>query len=58
MLVLSRKKMERILIGRDVYITIVSIGADKVRLGIQAPEHVSIDREEVFLAKLAESEKD
>lgn len=57
-LVLCRKKAERILIGRDVFITIVSITGDRVRLGITAPEHVSIDREEVFLTKLSETEKE
>ncbi len=51
MLVLSRKKNEKILIGPDIYIQIVDIRGDKVRLGIEAPTEVAVDREEVFAAK-------
>jgi carbon storage regulator len=47
MLVLSRHTQEKILIGDDIVITVVLIGRDKVRLGIEAPEHVQVDREEV-----------
>jgi len=47
MLVLSRKPGERILIGNDVTVTIVRIGPNTVRLGIDAPEHLNIVREEL-----------
>ncbi len=47
MLVLSRFINGRILIGDDVVITVVDIRGDKVRLGIAAPPHVRVDREEV-----------
>ncbi len=47
MLVLSRKPGEKILIGDDVIITIVRIGPNNVRLGIDAPRHVNIVREEL-----------
>ena len=47
MLVLSRKPGERILIGDDVTITIVRIGPNTVRLGIDAPREVNIVREEL-----------
>ena len=47
MLVLSRKKNERIIVGDNVVITIVEIRGDKVRLGIEAPSELSVDREEV-----------
>lgn len=50
MLVLSRKKSERILIGNDVTITVVEIRGDKVRLGIEAPRSLSVHREEVWVA--------
>lgn len=46
MLVLSRHKDERILIGDDIVITIVEIGRNKVRVGVQAPRAVIVDREE------------
>ena len=47
MLVLSRKPGERILIGEDVAITIVRIGPNNVRLGIEAPREMNIVREEL-----------
>ena len=50
MLVLSRGRDEKIIIGQDITITIVDIRGDKVRLGIEAPSSVSIHREEVFEA--------
>ncbi len=47
MLVLSRKKGERILIGGDVTIEVVEVRGDKVWLGITAPKSTRVDREEV-----------
>ena len=47
MLVLSRKAGERILIGDDVAITIVRIGPNSVRVGIEAPRSMNIVREEL-----------
>lgn len=48
MLVLSRHKEERILIGDDIEIVVVDIRGDKVRLGIRAPKDVPIFREEIY----------
>ncbi len=59
MLVLSRKSGERILIGDDVTITVVRIGPNNVRVGIEAPRERSIVREELknkAPATVAESE--
>jgi carbon storage regulator len=50
MLVLSRKKDEKIMIGDLVRITIVEVRGDKVRLGIEAPKRLAVHREEVWLA--------
>ncbi len=50
MLVLSRKKDEKIMIGDDVTLMVIEIRGDKVRLGIDAPKDVSVHREEVFNA--------
>jgi carbon storage regulator len=47
MLVLSRKVGERILIGDQVAITVVRINATTVRLGIDAPNKLSVVREEL-----------
>ena len=57
MLVLSRKKDERIMINHDIIITVIDIRGDKVRLGIQAPEGVSVHREEVYEAIKKEGKK-
>lgn len=48
MLVLSRKRDEQIMVGDDVVITVVDVRGDKVRLGIEAPESVSVHRREVY----------
>ncbi len=48
MLVLSRKKNERIVIGDDITIVVVEIRGDKVRLGFDAPEEVPVHRQEVY----------
>lgn len=53
MLVLTRKKDEKILIGDDIEILVISCGNGKVKLGIDAPKNVPVDREEVRQAKLA-----
>jgi carbon storage regulator len=50
MLVLSRKKDEKIIIGDNIAIMIVDIQGDKVRLGIEAPRDVTVHREEVYEA--------
>jgi carbon storage regulator len=47
MLVLSRKTGERIRIGDNVTVTIVRIGPNNVRLGIEAPRDLNIVREEL-----------
>ncbi|WP_402372814.1 carbon storage regulator [Isoptericola rhizosphaerae] len=47
MLVLGRKTGERILIGDDVVITVVSAGKDGVRIGIDAPDRLRIHRAEI-----------
>ena len=47
MLVLSRKKGERIVIDGDVTVLVVEIRGDKVRLGIEAPVEKTVHRKEV-----------
>ncbi len=50
MLVLSRKKDEKIIIGDSITLMVVEIRGDKVRLGIEAPKEVAVHREEVYEA--------
>ena len=47
MLVLSRKPSQKILIGDEVTVTIVRIGPNVVRVGIEAPRSMNIMREEL-----------
>jgi len=50
MLVLSRIVGEKVEIGRDIVVTVLKSEGDKVRLGFEAPRHVSIMRSEVASA--------
>lgn len=51
MLILSRKPEERILIGDDIVVTVVKIGANTVRIGVEAPKDVRILRQELLLTE-------
>ena len=48
MLILQRKADEAILIGGDIRVVVLRTEGGGVRLGIEAPEHVSILREEIL----------
>jgi len=47
MLVLSRKESQRIRLGDSIVITVVRLGGDKVRLGIEAPKEMLVLRDEL-----------
>lgn len=47
MLVLSRKKTQRLKLGNDIIVTVIDVSGEKVRLGIDAPREVTILREEL-----------
>lgn len=47
MLVLTRKVGERIVIGDSVVVTVVEVQGEKIRLGIDAPRDIAVDRQEV-----------
>ena len=47
MLVLSRKRGERIVIGDDITVTVLEVRGDRVKLGFTAPAEVPIHRAEV-----------
>jgi carbon storage regulator len=50
MLVLTRKLGESIAIDDDIKIVVVHIKGGQVRLGIEAPRHTKIYREEVYIS--------
>lgn len=58
MLVLSRHRDESIIIGDDIVITVVDIRGDKVRLGIQAPKHIPVHRQEIHDAIQAQKARE
>jgi carbon storage regulator len=55
MLVLSRRERERIKLGDSIVVTVVRVAGDKVRLGIEAPPHVLVLRDELEPRSSAES---
>ena len=54
MLVLSRKEGERLLIGGNVVITVVALDGGRVKIGIDAPPEIGIQREEILTAPLGD----
>lgn len=48
MLVLSRRAGEKIIIGNEIVVEVISNGDGTVRLGIDAPRETSVHRFEVF----------
>lgn len=49
MLVLSRKTGESIVVGDDVYITVLAIKGNQIRIGIDAPKETAVHREEIYV---------
>ena len=47
MLVLTRRPGEQIVIGNGIRVTVVSVGPGRVKIGIDAPANVRIDRQEI-----------
>ena len=54
MLVLSRKLNEKIVIDGGIVVTVVKIDRNQIRLGIEAPPHVRVFREEIAGSHCAE----
>lgn len=48
MLILTRRVQETLMIGDDVTVTVLSIKGNQVRLGIDAPKHIEVHREEIY----------
>lgn len=55
MLILTRRIGERLTIGDDITIKVLGVKGSTVRLGIDAPREVPVDREEIAERKRAES---
>lgn len=48
MLILARRLGETVMIGEDVTITVLGVKGNQVRIGINAPKHVGVHREEIY----------
>lgn len=51
MLMLSRREGESIMIGDEIRIVIVSVEGRSIKVGIEAPRDIPVDREEVYIRK-------
>ena len=54
MLVLTRYTGQTIIINENIKVTVLEVQGKQVRLGIDAPKEVEIDREEIFERKQVE----
>jgi len=55
MLVLTRRVGEEIVINNDTVVTILALEGNKIRIGVEAPPEVRVDRKEVHDKRVAEA---
>lgn len=48
MLILTRRPNESLMVGDDVKVTVLGIKGNQVRVGISAPRHVPVHRQEIY----------
>jgi carbon storage regulator len=57
MLILTRRPHEVIRIAENIRITVLGMKRGQIRLGIEAPPEVVVDREEIYLRKQAQASR-
>lgn len=50
MLVLTRKVGEQVVIGDEITVTVLDVRKDGIKIGIDAPRHIKVQRQELVLA--------
>ncbi|MFT4820608.1 MAG: carbon storage regulator [Candidatus Azotimanducaceae bacterium] len=48
MLILTRRVGETLMIGDEVTVTVLAVKGNQVRIGVDAPKHVAVHREEIY----------
>jgi carbon storage regulator len=56
MLILTRRAGEAVRIGADIEVTVMAVNGSQVRIGINAPRDVAVDREEIAERKRRDRE--
>lgn len=57
MLVLTRKIGEAIAVGDEIFIRVLEIKSGQVKLGVEAPNQITVHREEVYQKVLEENRR-
>jgi carbon storage regulator len=58
MLILTRRVGETLMVGDEVTVTVLGVKGNQVRLGVNAPKHIAVHREEIYNRIQGEEEGD